>query len=731
MREKNEQDLYRTLSDTQQLLDGLDPTGERYSLESILKEFGTAAAEEPAAEETPVSVKEETAAAAEAPAEETPPAPVPVEKKTEREPPAAKEPEKKAKVLTFPGKMRAPEPEEPAAPQEETEPEERSEQQRQEDLAFESLVAETVGSVLGEERQEAREKTGPLKKLRAKRSAERAAAEEEFYDEEAEEARRRSHEEEPDPAETHTALRREYTKLKKEFRLSLLPATLGLLLTVLGELGIISALRSTSLMAIVQTALLALSCLCGVSVFRRAVTELMDKCFTAELLTAVSCAAAFADGCSAAFGAGERSAAPLCLVSMFAVSFALAGRMLETRGRKDSFRLRSVGEPGGVVAESPDGILKQKGKAAGFTHCVDAENAAERWQSVLLPLIFAAAIIFTALATVGQGRGSEFFWCLSVLFTAANSFTLPLCYALPYARVARRLYHSGVAVAGWLGARLISRSRRMILTDRDLFPEGTVHLNGIKIYGEEIGKVVSYAASLAHRSGSGIATLFDSLLASEGATLQKVEEFAYSDHGGYSAVIHGETTLLGTEKFLRRNNVTIPQGMKLKNGLLLSLDGRLAAAFAVKYPQVSSTEWAIHSLRRMGVAPVLASRDPNLTPALLKQRFGTDAKAVYPTLSERLTLSDPQRQRPGLMGAVLYREGLMPYAEAVVASRRLCRVTRQLTALAMTGSVLSLLLCFYLVFVGAYGALTPLMLTAYQLLWSFGGVLIGLGTDRY
>ena len=185
---------------------------------------------------------------------------------------------------------------------------------------------------------------------------------------------------------------------------------------------------------------------------------------------------------------------------------------------------------------------------------------------------------------------------LSVLLTAANTFTLPLCYALPYARVARRLYHSGVAVAGYLGARLISRSRRMILTDRDLFPEGTVHLNGIKIYGEEIGKVVSFAASLARRSGSGVSNLFDDLLTSEGASLQKVDEFAYSDYGGWSAVIHGETTHLGTEKFLRRNNVAIPQGVKLKNGLFLAVDGRMIAAFAVKYPQVGATEWAIWAM---------------------------------------------------------------------------------------------------------------------------------------
>ena len=33
----------------------------------------------------------------------------------------------------------------------------------------------------------------------------------------------------------------------------------------------------------------------------------------------------------------------------------------------------------------------------------------------------------------------------------------------------------------------------MVVTDDDLFPPGTVSLNGLKLYGEEIGKVVSYA----------------------------------------------------------------------------------------------------------------------------------------------------------------------------------------------------------------------------------------------
>lgn len=56
----------------------------------------------------------------------------------------------------------------------------------------------------------------------------------------------------------------------------------------------------------------------------------------------------------------------------------------------------------------------------------------------------------------------------------------------------------------------------MILTDTDLFPPGTIQLNGIKVYGEERRKVASYAAAMARRAGSGLERLFDGFLRSEG-----------------------------------------------------------------------------------------------------------------------------------------------------------------------------------------------------------------------
>lgn len=672
MSEKNEKDLYQTLTDTQQLLKGLDPTGQRYTLESILAEFNLPEkAEEPPVEE-----------AAEEPTEEP--------QQEEEEVPAAAEEEEAA----------------------------------EEEFDFENVVAETVGAVLEQKEERARSRAKKeARHLPRIKKAEKTQVEEEI-DEEALEAARWAEEDEPEPEESFRTLRREGGRLRKRLRLSLLLSVIGLLLTALA-----GKIFPVSTMAMVQMVLLLANCVCAAEVFKRAWQAVKERCFSAEVMTTLTVAATLLHGGMAALGSDELE--PLCVVSSLALTVALYAAKLETKGREESFRMLAVGDPGSVVCESPDGILRQKGSAAGFSHGVNGGNIAERWQSVLLPVIFTAAVVFSVLATVGQGENDRFFWCLAVLMTAANGLSLPLCFAMPFSRVTHRLYHSGAAIAGYLGARLISRSRRMILTDRDLFPEGSVHLNGIKIYGEEIGKVVSYAASMVRRSESGIARIFDDMLASEGAELQKVDDFIFSEHGGFSAIIRGETTLLGTEKFMRHHEVALPGAMKLKNALFLAVDGELIAAFAVKYPQLSATEWAVHSLKRMGIAPVLASRDPNLTPALLKQRFGTDAKAIYPALGERLSLSNPQSQRPGLMGAVLYREGLMPYVEAVVASRRLCRAAHQMTALALGGSVVSLLLCFYLAFVGASSVLAPLSLAVYQLLWLFCALLIGFGTDRY
>ena len=88
----------------------------------------------------------------------------------------------------------------------------------------------------------------------------------------------------------------------------------------------------------------------------------------------------------------------------------------------------------------------------------------------------------------------------------------------------------------------------------------------------------------------------------------------------------------------------------------------------------------------------------------------------------------------GLIGvayALLLREGLTPYAEVAVGSKRLCRAVRVGSFLSLMGSVLGTLLAFYLTFVSAQRALSPLTMLAYLLLWAVAALIDGFFVDRY
>ncbi len=181
-------------------------------------------------------------------------------------------------------------------------------------------------------------------------------------------------------------------------------------------------------------------------------------------------------------------------------------------------------------------------------------------------------------------------------------------------------------------------------------------------------------------------------------------------------MIHGETVLVGTPAFMRHMAVRLPVSLPGKTVVCLAVDGELTAVFSVKYNTNEPVESALRALGRNGLQLTLAVRDGNITPKLLKTRFGADGSAHWPELSERLALSDPEREMDAPNG-LLYREGLYPFVDMVAGSRRLCQTVRLGTLLTMLSSVFGVLVGFYLTFTASYAVLTPVLLLTYLLLW--------------
>ncbi|MCI8971141.1 MAG: hypothetical protein HFF99_06710 [Oscillibacter sp.] len=460
----------------------------------------------------------------------------------------------------------------------------------------------------------------------------------------------------------------------------------------------------------------------GMLLRRRCVAELLVS--LSALVSGLDCAARLLDG-----QPGETM--PYASVSCLALVFAQWGVRRESKGNYDMLRAASLDEePPYLVTNTLQGACKQRGAVPGFFTTAARSDAATLWQTALLPAFLAAALVFAGLSSAGQERGGDFLLNLSAILPAAATFSLPLCWALPWSKLSEHLQKTGCAVAGWSGAQKISSRRRMIVTDTDLFPPGTVQLNGRKLYGETQEQAVSLAASMARAAGSGLERLFNNLVRSEGGRYEKVDDFSFYEEGGWSGTVKGESVLMGRASFMRKMNVRLPADVNLPTGVFLAVDGELRAAFAVKYTPSENVAFALKLMQRSRIQPILASRDPNITPALIKRKFSRGAHMEYPGLSERIALSEAEKDRD-FPRALLFREGLLPYAETVAGSLRLCKAVRRAAAISLLGSWAGTLLTFYLTSLGAYELLNPLALEVFLLLWTLPVLLMADWTGRY
>lgn len=482
---------------------------------------------------------------------------------------------------------------------------------------------------------------------------------------------------------------------------------------------------------VILLACLGLTALFCRHVFLKGFGMLLRRRCVAELLVSLSALVSAADCAARLLSGRPGEIMPYASVSCLSLVFAQWGVRRESKGNYDMLRAASLDEdPPYLVTNTPQGACKQRGSVPGFFTTAARSDAATLWQTALLPAFLAAALVFAALSSAGQERGGDFLLNLSAILPAAATFSLPLCWALPWSKLSEHLQKTGCAVAGWSGARKISARRRMIVSDGDLFPPGTVQLNGRKLYGETQERAVSLAASMARAAGSGLERLFNNLVRSEGGRYEKVDDFSFYEEGGWSGTIKGESVLMGGASFMRKMNVKLPADVNLRTGVFLAVDGELAAAFAVKYSPSENVDFAMKMMQRSRIQPILASRDPNITPALIKRKFSRGVHMEYPGLSERIALSEAEKDRD-LPRALLFREGLLPYAETVAGSLRLCKAVRRAAAISLLGSWAGTLLTFYLTSLGAYELLNPLALELFLLLWTLPVLLMADWTGRY
>ena len=725
--------------DEEQLHTPSVPEDESFTLESILAEYGKGGRQpaqmEEAPEPAPMPVPE--------PGPEPEPAPEPEpepEEITTRLPKTEKKkrkPRKKQDTMEFPVISTEPEPAPPPPPPAPPEPEKELPPDR---VSLKNVMHDTVDAVLAEHDDGILETPPTLRErlqgLLERRHVRRGLPQDTEQLWEEPQQRRRPEpkpEPEPDSDEAFRAEKRRAKHLHRTLTVLTFPVAALLALAILDGLGYMPAAwtESAMLRALVPCGILLLAAIFAMDVWKYASQELKKGHVTSALGALLLTLAVAFDGIVSA-AVTRDGHVPFAATTALLIWMELWALLLRAETRREAFQLVNVGGEPPYVASCVDvGLCKQKGRLAGFYHMTDKPDPARRWQWYLTPLLLSAATVLAAVVCLTGQCMERFLWVWSAHLTVALPLSLPLTAALPLQRLQHRLTRGGSALAGYAGAPALSRSRQLLVTENDLFPTGTVAFNGYKVYGEERIKMLSYAAGMAQEAHSQLAPLFRQQLAAEGGFSARVDDLRFCEEGGVTGTIRGETVAMGSAYFMRKQKVPLPHDLKLQTGVFLAVDGVLGAIFVIKYQPSRNVDWALRALRRAGLRPVLAVRSGNVTPGLLKRKFGFDGKPVYPNVSSRLALSDVMEQRGKIPNAVIYREGLMPLAEAVIGSRRLRSVVRTGTWLCYLGAVVGLLLTYYLTSVGSYGTLSPLYMLGFLALWLLPTLLLSGLAKRY
>lgn len=496
---------------------------------------------------------------------------------------------------------------------------------------------------------------------------------------------------------------------------------------VLYGLGMVPAGRMR-LLVYGQVLALLLSALPGAYLLTEGMLDLSHKRFTLNTALFFTFLICLTDGI---LGLGSHKVpfcAPFCLEMAMALWAQYQRRNTEL-GQMDTMRranrLDSLVKTDGLY-EGQAGFQRGEGRVEDFMDSYAAPSGMEKMLARYTLAALTVSLVLGLAAGILHGFDFGVHTAAAGLLAAIPATTF-VVLSRPNAVLEKRLHHLGAVLCGWKGVEGLCGLACVPLSDGDLFPGGSVKMNGVKFYGSrDPDQVVAYGTALIAAEGGGLTPVFEQLLDSRSGRHYNVEGLRNYGNGGLGGEVNGEPVLVGILPFLRDMGVDMPEGTRVNQAVYVAIDGELCGVFAITYGRVASSAAGLMTLcsyRRL--TPVLTSRDFMLTESFLRSKFGINTRHMeFPDRETRFRLSEdlPDPETPAL--ALTTQEGLAPMAFAITGARALRTAVRMGAVMHMAAGILGLFAVGFLGIQGSMELISPMNLLLYDLTWMIPGLLI-------
>lgn len=500
---------------------------------------------------------------------------------------------------------------------------------------------------------------------------------------------------------------------------------------------ILNYAENTAVCVLVMLIMQFLAMLIGVDVVGGGLYALFTGAPNRKTLVSIACFSTLLHGITIIIVPKWGGLLPYCAVSILLLFATMQEDKARYSGRRRAFKAAAMAmHPTGVYYHRDDkndvrAAVKNGMKSVRpFLIEMEKPDTVQRFSAVYVPIMLVASVIFALIVSVLQGVPSRFFWALSALLTMSAPLGI-LCAAGPaYRNVSRRLLAEGAAIAGARSAFTLNKSHQAVLTDSDLFPAGSITIDGVRNFGNySAEKLLSYAAAVTGGQGLEIGRVFSESLREQYGRPVKATNVLQYESGGLSADIGRDSVLVGTAAFLMQLHVHVRDIRGVENGVFVVINSQVAGAFQLTYHPSAPSYSALHAFRRLRKKPVLATRDFNITPAMVESLFELRSNATEPA-ADTQGMTSPGYTRRDTVCGILSHDGITPFTQLLHSAEKLGAAVKMNLGLGTFSGICGMLLTFYLANIFAVDPLQPKNLLLYLILWYIPEFLMTLGTRR-
>ncbi len=345
------------------------------------------------------------------------------------------------------------------------------------------------------------------------------------------------------------------------------------------------------------------------------------------------------------------------------------------------------------------------------------------------------AVFVIAIASgvvCGFARNAYFGICtFTTVCLAAFPVNALISTALPFFAASSRAKKTQTAFIGEAACDAYETTGVISFDDTEVFPARNVKVSSIRTYADNrIDKVILYMARIFDKVEGPLSFVFANSVQSLEERDMDVQITEHSSDG-ISARIDGKEILVGTESFMKLYDMETPLDnidesftRSLGSIMYMSVDGKLAAKFYIKYTMARSFEPLLRAFYDAGICVGIKTFDPCITNEIV---CGNLKGSNYPVsvIKKHYDKEENGKTAETAEGSIISLSGVHNFLGSFIRLDNLRNVYRSNTIISIFAAVTGAVLAAFMNITGFF-EIGVLILAAFQLVWCLPTVLFSL-----